>query len=188
MITAPPPAAPPENGVSAVRDVTLQPGVPDLARGRRPVAPPVARMSGTTGTVEVAFSVSASGATTVQSVVGPETLRRAAQEAVASWVFRRARADRAYLVALFSYAEDKTTAEIRPQPAPDAGPAPGTAPGVSPAPAAPAAPGATTTPTPSAPAPGAASPAPAPGAAGPPPAAPPSAAPGTAAPPPAPKP
>ena len=183
MITAPSPPPPPENGVSAVRDVTLQPGVPDLTRGRRPVAPPIARMSGTTGTVEVAFSVSAAGSTTVQTVVGPEALRRAAQEAVASWFFRRARADRAYLVALFNYAEDKTTAEIRPQPTP--GPAPAAGPGGSPAPAAPAAPGATTTPAPS---PGAASPAPAPGNTVPPSAAPPSAAPGAAAPPPAPKP
>jgi hypothetical protein len=117
VITAPAPPPVVENGVSAVRDVTLQPGVPDLTRGRRPVSPPVARMSGTTGTVEVAFSVSAAGATTVQTVVGPEPLRLAAQEAVASWVFHRARADRAYLIAVFDYAEDKTTAEIHPQPA-----------------------------------------------------------------------
>jgi TonB family protein len=151
VITAPPPAAPPENGVSAVHDVTLQPGVPDLTRGRRPVSPPIARMSGTTGTVEVAFSVSAGGTTTVQSVVGPEPLRRAAQEAVASWVFRRARADRAYLVASFNYAEDKTTAEIRPQPTPTPteGPAPGAAPGTSLAPAAPAPPATSATPAPS---------------------------------------
>jgi hypothetical protein len=133
----------PENGVSAVRDVTLQPGVPDLARGRRPVSPPVARMSGTTGTVEVAFSVSASGATTVQSVVGPEPLRRAAQDAVASWVFRRARADRAYLVAVFNYADERTTAEIRPQPAPDGGPAGAAPAGPQAAPAPGPAPGAT---------------------------------------------
>jgi len=134
VITAPPPPAPVENGVSAIRDVTLLPGVPDLARGRRPVSPPVARMSGTTGTVEVAFSVSAAGGTTVQAVVGPEPLRRAAQEAVGSWVFRRTRADRAYLVAVFNYAEDRTTAEVRPQPAPPAG-APA-APGPTPAPPA----------------------------------------------------
>jgi hypothetical protein len=128
--------------VSAIRDVTLQPGVPDLARGRRPVAPPIARMSGTTGTVEVAFSVSAAGTTSVQAVTGPEPLRRAAQDAVGSWVFRRARADRAYLVAVFSYAEDKTTAEIRPQPVPalpagEGGPGGGAAAGVPAAPPAP---------------------------------------------------
>ena len=139
VITAPAPAGPAENGVSAIRDVTLQPGVPDLARGRRPVAPPIARMAGATGTVEVAFSVSAAGSTTVQSVAGPESFRRAAQEAVGSWVFRRARAERAYLVAVFNYAEDRTTAEVRPQPAPaEAGAPPSAAaPATTPPPAAP---------------------------------------------------
>jgi TonB family protein len=91
VITAPPPALPPENGVSAVRDVTLDPGVPDLSRGRRPVAPPLARMTGTTGTVEVTFSVGAGGTTTIQSATGPDLLKAAAEQAVASWLFRRAR-------------------------------------------------------------------------------------------------
>ena len=63
----------------------------------------VARMAGATGTVEVAFSVSAAGATTIQNVTGPDLLKKAAEQAVASWVFRRTRADRAYLVAVFSY-------------------------------------------------------------------------------------
>jgi hypothetical protein len=115
VITAPPPQAPPENGISAIRDVALEPGVPDLTRGRRPVAPPLARMARATGTVEVAFSVSAAGTTTVQSVSGPDVLKPAAQQAVASWVFRRTRADRAYLVASFSYAEDKSSVVVRPQ-------------------------------------------------------------------------
>jgi TonB family protein len=137
VITAPPPAAPPENGVSAIRDVALQPGVPDLTRGRRPVAPPLARMAGTTGTVEVAFSVGAGGTTTVQGATGPDVLKPAAEQAVASWVFRRARADRAYLVAVFTYTGDKSSAVVRPQAAPPAGtaappaapaPPPGTAP------------------------------------------------------------
>jgi len=131
VITAPPPAAPPENGVSALRDVTLQPGVPDLARGRRPVAPPLARMAGTTGTVEVAFSVSAAGTTTVQGTTGPDLLKPAAEQAVASWVFRRARADRAYLVAVFTFTGDKGSAVVRPQAAPPAAapvPPPGTTP------------------------------------------------------------
>ena len=44
-------------GVSAIRDVSLALGVPDLVRGRRPVPPPLARMSGTTGMVEVKFGV-----------------------------------------------------------------------------------------------------------------------------------
>ncbi|HVO10927.1 MAG TPA: TonB family protein [Vicinamibacteria bacterium] len=124
VITAPPPQAPPENGVSAIHDVTLQPGVPDLTRGRRPVAPPFARIAGATGTVEVQFSVSAAGTTLVQSVAGPDLLKKAAEGAVASWVFRRTRADRAYLTAVFSYGEDKATAVVRPQPAPGVAAAP----------------------------------------------------------------
>ena len=75
VITAPPPALPAENGVSAIRDVTLEPGVPDLARGRRPVTPPLARMTAATGKVEVTFSVGASGATAIQTTVGPELLQ-----------------------------------------------------------------------------------------------------------------
>ena len=114
MITAPPPAATPENGVSAIRDVTLEPGVPDLTRGRRPVVPPLARMAGTSGSVEVSFSVSAAGTTSIQGATGPDLLRPAAEQAVASWVFRRARADRAYLVAVFTCAGDKGTAVVRP--------------------------------------------------------------------------
>src|SRR5207247_10246325 len=64
VITAPPPPPPPpevESGASAVRDVVLEAGVPDLAKGRRPVPPPLARMAGTSGVVEVQFSVSAAG-------------------------------------------------------------------------------------------------------------------------------
>jgi hypothetical protein len=124
VITAPPPALPPENGISAIRDVTLEPGVPDLTRGRRPVPPPLARMTGTTGTVEVAFSVSAAGTTAVQGATGPDLLKPAAEQAVASWVFRRTRADRAYLVAVFAYTVDKGTVVVRPQAAPPASPVP----------------------------------------------------------------
>jgi TonB family protein len=115
VITAPPPALPPENGISAIRDVTLEPGVPDLTRGRRPVSPPLARMAGSTGTVEVAFSVGTAGTTTVQSTTGPDLLKPAAEQAVASWVFRRTRADRVYLTAVFNYTEDKSSAVVRPQ-------------------------------------------------------------------------
>jgi TonB family protein len=121
VITAPPPAPPPENGVSAIRDVTLEPGVPDLTKGRRPVAPPLARMQGASGTVEVAFSVGTSGTTSVQNSTGPDLLKPAAEQAVGSWVFRRTRADRAYLVAVFTYAGDKSSAVVRPQSAPPAG-------------------------------------------------------------------
>ena len=129
VITAPPPAAPPENGVSAIRDVTLEPGVPDLTRGRRPVVPPLARMSGTSGAVEVSFSVSAAGTTSIQGAVGPDLLRPAAEQAVASWIFRRSRTDRAYLVAVFTCVGDKGTVVVRPQAAPaapSAGPVPAT--------------------------------------------------------------
>ncbi|HTN52358.1 MAG TPA: TonB family protein, partial [Anaeromyxobacter sp.] len=89
VLTVPPPAPSPENGTSAIRDVTLEPGVPDLTKGRRPVAPPFARMAGTTGTVEVEFSVGTAGTTTVQGSTGPDLLKPAAEQAVASWVFRR---------------------------------------------------------------------------------------------------
>jgi TonB family protein len=118
VITAPPPPLPPENGVSAIRDVALEPGVPDLTRGRHPVAPPLARLSGTSGSVEVAFSVSAAGVTAVRTANGPDLLKPAAEATVASWVFRRTRADRAYLVAVFTYAGDKASAAVRPQPPP----------------------------------------------------------------------
>ena len=133
VITAPPPAAAPENGVSAIRDVTLEPGVPDLTRGRRPVVPPLARMTGTSGSVEVSFSVSAAGTTSIQGVTGLDLLRPVAEQAVASWVFRRARADRAYMVAVFTYAGDKGTAVVRPQAVP-AAPSPGPAPATPPQP------------------------------------------------------
>ncbi len=145
VITVPPPAPPPENGISAVRDVTLEPGVPELAKGRRPVPPPLARMVGATGTVEVAFSVSAAGTTLIQNVNGPDLLKKAAEQAVASWVFRRTRADRAYLFTLFTYGVDKASATVRPQAAPAN--ATGAVPAVAPALAAPqAAPGLSTTP------------------------------------------
>jgi hypothetical protein len=75
-------------------------------------------MSGTVGSVEVAFSVSAGGTTQIQSTQGPELLRTAAEQAVASWVFRRERADRLYLLAVFSYSGDKGSAVVRPQTAP----------------------------------------------------------------------
>ena len=111
-----PPPPPPENGVSAIRGVLLEPGVPDLIRGRRPVSPPLARMAGVGGVVEVDFSVSAGGITAVQRTDGPELLQAAATQAVESWVFRRTRADRAYLTAVFTYEDDLASAIVRPQP------------------------------------------------------------------------
>jgi TonB family protein len=118
VITAPPPpptAPEPENGTSALRDVQLEAGVPDLAKGRRPVAPPFARMSATSGSVEVQFSVSAGGTSLVQSTSGPDLLKAAAEQTVTSWQFRRTQAQRLFLTALFKFEGDKATAVVRPQ-------------------------------------------------------------------------
>jgi TonB family protein len=106
------PAAPIENGVSAIHEVALSPGVPDLVRGRRPVPPPLARMAGAVGTVQVRFSVNAAGGTTVVGAEGPEILKPAAEEAVSSWSFRRASAERLHLVAAFDYQLDKASATV----------------------------------------------------------------------------
>jgi hypothetical protein len=108
VVSAPPPPEPVETGSSAVRDVVLaESGVSDLARGRRPVVPPFARMTGTRGTVEVDFSVGASGITAVQSVKGPDLLKPAAEQTAASWIFRRTKVERLYQVAVFNYDGDK---------------------------------------------------------------------------------
>jgi TonB family protein len=111
--TPPSPAPRIEPGVSAVRDVALGPGVPDLTKGRRPVAPPLARMSSLSGAVQVQFSVDASGASSIQSVSGPDLLKEAARQAVATWSFRRTSAERVYLVATFNYDGDKAQAEVK---------------------------------------------------------------------------
>ncbi len=119
VVSAPPPPEPAETGSSAVRDVVLaESGVPDLARGRRPVVPPFARMTGTQGSVEVDFSVGASGTTNVQAVKGPDLLRPAAEQTVLSWIFRRTKVERLFLVALFKYEGDKVSASVRPQDTP----------------------------------------------------------------------
>ena len=99
--------------VSAVRDVNLEMGVPDLTRGRRPVVPPLARMASATGTVDVRFAVDAAGASSVQEVAGPELLKEAARQAVMSWVFRRTTAERLHLVASFKYGEATANATVR---------------------------------------------------------------------------
>jgi outer membrane biosynthesis protein TonB len=106
----PPPQLPP---VSAIRDVTLEMGVPDLTKGRRPVVPPLARMASATGTVEVRFAVDSSGSSSVQEVAGPELLKEAARQAVASWVFRRTTADRLHMVASFVYGAATANATVR---------------------------------------------------------------------------
>jgi TonB family protein len=121
VITAPPsaaaaggaPAPPPTPGISAIRDVTLDVGVPDLTRGHRPAPPPLARMGGVTGVVEVRFSVDAAGQTLVQGADGPDLLKPAAQDMVSSWVFRRTTAERLRLVAEVTYVTDAASAKVR---------------------------------------------------------------------------
>jgi TonB family protein len=113
----PPPAGPEGLGVSAVRDVRVEPGLPDLVRGRRPVVPPLARIDQVEGTVEVKFAVDSSGGTSNVEAAGPELLRTGAVQAVQSWAFRRTRADRLYLVASFTFAGDQATATVKPAPA-----------------------------------------------------------------------
>ena len=107
--------APPLPGVSAVKDVTLALGVPDLVRGRRPVPPPLARMSGTTGSVEVKFGVDAAGATSVGEIDGPEALRTAAAYTVQSWLFRRITVERLHLVASFDFAGETAKVSVKPE-------------------------------------------------------------------------
>jgi outer membrane biosynthesis protein TonB len=95
-----------------VRDVSLAIGVPDLSKGRRPVVPPLARMAGAGGQVEVDFAVDAAGATSVQDLRGPDTLKEAARQTVASWAFRRTSAERLYLRAVFTYEGDQARAQV----------------------------------------------------------------------------
>ena len=110
---APPPPPPPPPGFSAVRDVSLAVGVPDLVKGRRPVVPPVARMAGAGGEIQVTFSVDAAGLSAVQKVDGPDLLKEAARQAVASWAFRRTTAERIFLSAVFTFQGDSARAEVR---------------------------------------------------------------------------
>lgn len=138
--TPPPPPPPPlVAGSSAVENVTLGLGVPDLARGRRPVMPPFARMAAASGSVQVRFAVNAAGQTAVLDVNGPDMLKSAAQAAVVSWSFRRTTTDRLYLTADFVYESDAAKVSVAPTPesaipqAPPAAPAPAPAPAVPPA-------------------------------------------------------
>jgi TonB family protein len=112
---APPPPPPPQPGVSSVRDVNLTIGVPDLVKGRRPVVPPLARMSGAEGRVEVDFAVDAAGGVSVQDTRGPELLKEAARQTVASWAFRRTSAERLYLRAVLTYAGDQVRTDVAPR-------------------------------------------------------------------------
>jgi TonB family protein len=107
--------APPAPGISAVRDVTLAPGVPDLMKGRRPIAPPLARMQGVSGTVDVKFAVDAAGSASVRDVSGPDPLKEAARQTVASWTFRRTTPERLFLAATLTYKGDTASAAVKPQ-------------------------------------------------------------------------
>ena len=98
-----------------MKDVTLALGVPDLVRGHRPVPPPFARMSGTTGSVEVKFGVDAAGATSVSEIDGPEALKTAAAYTVQSWLFRRITVERLHLVASFEFAGETAKASVKPE-------------------------------------------------------------------------
>jgi hypothetical protein len=71
--------------------------------------------------VEVQFSVSAAGISAVQSANGPDLLKTAAEQTVASWQFRRTQAPRLFLTAVFKFDGDRATAVVRPQ-APAAAP------------------------------------------------------------------
>jgi TonB family protein len=108
-----PPTPPPGPGVSAVRDIQLGAGVPDLTSGRRPILPPVARMAGTTGIVTVHFAIDGSGATSVAELEGPEPLTAAARSVVESWAFRRTSIERLRLVAEINYRADGASASVR---------------------------------------------------------------------------
>lgn len=103
---------PKEEGTSAISDVLLGENIPDLVKGRRPVWPPMARLGNVEGEVVVRFSVDLAGKVTVHSVEGPDMLKPAAEQAVATWLFRRTAIDRLNLVATFKYGPDRTFAKI----------------------------------------------------------------------------
>jgi len=104
-----------ETGVSAVRDVTLNEGVPDLTAGRRPQVPPFARMEGVTGQIQVRFVVEASGATSNLELSGPDRLQEAARQTVGSWTFRRGSTERMFLVTTIDYTAEAARALVKRQ-------------------------------------------------------------------------
>lgn len=118
IVPGPAPAPPTDTsimtpGVSTVRDVTLAEGVPDLTSGRRPVVPPLARMEGVTGQVQVRFVVEASGATSNIEIAGPERLKEAARQTVSSWTFRRTSTERLFLVTTIDYGAETARAAVK---------------------------------------------------------------------------
>jgi TonB family protein len=135
------PTPPPQPGVSAIDGVALSVGVPDLVVGRRPAAPPFARLAAEYGQVEVRFAVNAAGNSAVLATDGPELLKPAAEVTVGSWSFRRTTAERLYLTALIAYQAEGARATVALTP-PEARPTP------APPPAPPAAPAAPPTPVP----------------------------------------
>ena len=108
------PLGPVEPGISSVRGIFLEPGVPDLARGRQPITPPFARIEGQDGDVTVRFAVDASGEAIVNAAEGPELFRLAARTTVESWFFPRQNARRLYMVAVFEYRGTQATATVSP--------------------------------------------------------------------------
>jgi TonB family protein len=112
VLTARPEPQVKEQGVSSVNDVQLGDNIPDLVRGRRPVWPPLARLGNAVGDVTVRFSVDIAGKATVYTADGPDLLKSAAEQAVATWVFRRTAIDRLNLVATFRYTPERASAKI----------------------------------------------------------------------------
>ncbi len=120
VVPGPPPARPTDTsvmtaGVSAVRDVTLTEGVPDLTSGRRPLVPPLARLEGVTGQIEVRFVVEASGATSNLELAGPDRLKEAARQTVSSWTFRRTSTERLFLVTTIDYGAETARGMVKRQ-------------------------------------------------------------------------
>jgi TonB family protein len=117
VLTAPPEPPRREQGVSAVADVILGDNIPDLARGRRPIWPPLARLGNISGDVVVRFSVDLAGKVTVHSAEGPDMLKASAEQAVATWMFRRTAIDRLHLIATFKFGADRSVARVERAPA-----------------------------------------------------------------------
>jgi hypothetical protein len=101
-----------EEGTSAITDVVLGENIPDLVKGRRPVWPPLARLGNVAGDVVVRFTVDLAGRVTVHSGEGPDLLKPAAEQAVATWTFRRTAIDRLNLIATFKFGSDRAVARI----------------------------------------------------------------------------
>ena len=102
----------PERGLSTIADVVLGDNIPDLAKGRKPVWPPLARLGNVTGEVVVRFSVDVAGKVTVHSAEGPDLLKASAEGAVATWLFRRTSIDRLHLIATFKFGNDRSMARV----------------------------------------------------------------------------